>query len=84
MGFRMIRKMPQLKTCPFCGCEAKMYPCGYRRFGVMCENCGAEGPEMKTEVLAAEAWNTRASTPPAAPVAKDAVEALAVAKKFRG
>ena len=53
--------MPELKPCPFCGCdqihqsehEGWVIP-----FAKYCRNCRAYGPHKETEEAAAIAWNT--------------------------
>lgn len=50
----------ELKPCPFCG-ESEKIEC-YADYGmayVMCYNCEAEGPPLKTGQEAIAAWNKR-------------------------
>lgn len=60
--------MERLKPCPFCGESSNFVHLqkiiyaneDYRRWEVMCENCGAEVSEFVTPERAIEAWNRRA------------------------
>ena len=55
--------MTKLKSCPFCGGEAKMVcdvTCGYELFRVFCTNCRAQANYGWLEAEAVELWNTRA------------------------
>lgn len=49
--------MSELKPCPFCGGEAKLYS-GRIKY-VFCKECFATNEDVKTESEAIEAWNTR-------------------------
>lgn len=59
----------KLKSCPFCGGEAKLIDSSRRLSYVRCSKCGAETDsfEMSVEYCsnekAAEAWNQRANQP---------------------
>jgi len=69
---------PELKPCPFCGVVpvANSYYMnqGDKWGGVVCGNCGVQGPEVRTgyapwehwKWAAVEAWNTRTNLPRAA------------------
>ena len=53
--------MDELKACPFCGGEAKIYlGCNYRVAYVVCLNCRIEGRPMNSADDAITAWNKRA------------------------
>ena len=51
--------MEQLKKCPFCGGEAKLY--GYTAFWVCCENeeCNVDSDVYESREKAITTWNTR-------------------------
>ena len=54
----MIERMPQYKTCPFCGgdqmhIEEMSSDC----YWIYCASCGAHGPEAKTADFAWILWN---------------------------
>lgn len=48
----------QLKTCPFCGGEAKCIEF-YGLYHVICCNCHIAGKDCPTRESAVSAWNTR-------------------------
>ena len=53
--------MSELKPCPFCGGEAKLYSAFKKKKAfVLCKSCEASSP-MRTEAEAIEAWNRRAN-----------------------
>ncbi|MEH4296552.1 Lar family restriction alleviation protein [Enterobacter ludwigii] len=54
--------MSELKPCPFCESKdnAVLSYCDQEWFHAYCYNCGANGPEEKTEAEAALAWSRRA------------------------
>lgn len=50
---------PELKPCPFCGGEARLYnPLESTMHFVYCNNCSAQG-RGNTKAEAIEAWNRR-------------------------
>ena len=52
----------ELKPCPFCGGEAKVWHCSdldIRNYLVICEDCGACTKYTDSEDLCIEAWNRR-------------------------
>ena len=55
--------MPDLKPCPFCGCEAEVTDTYSEYRGpysiVFCSSCGAVGPKRRFKEDAIEAWNIR-------------------------
>jgi Lar family restriction alleviation protein len=56
---RKVRRMSELKPCPFCGGEAHLHI--HDRYGVECDVCGMGlGCIMPTKEQAIEAWNRRA------------------------
>ena len=60
--------MTELRPCSFCGESSDFVHLqkiiyaneDYRRWEVICENCGAEVSEFVTPERAIEAWNRRA------------------------
>lgn len=63
----------EIKKCPFCAStksrmeswQIGVHPNLHREFAVMCENCGAFGPNDLGKSGAIEAWNMRRETFPA-------------------
>ena len=53
----------RLAACPFCGSEnlgPRKLNDGYRDYwAVLCGSCNAEGPAMKTRLIAIRYWNSR-------------------------
>lgn len=52
------KRMAELKPCPFCGGEAKVY--GANWFWAYCRNCKFSSRTFITPKEAVEAWNRRA------------------------
>ena len=49
------------EPCPFCEkLDLTNSKLGYRNYAVMCNDCGATGPEADTKDQADAAWNVRA------------------------
>lgn len=50
-----------VKPCPFCGGTSMIAnpEAGRRNCQLLCDTCGALGPNGKTEAEAAERWNGR-------------------------
>lgn len=71
-----IPEHAELKPCPFCGGEPEIERMGTPRVSMIitCTDCGASVESGEEWISEHCKWNTR--TPPAAPVAEDAVEAL--------
>lgn len=60
----------ELKPCPFCGsCEFDVIDCSKGKY-VVCKNCDTHGPD------GLGAWNTRAPSPAAVMVDREAIAAL--------
>lgn len=60
----MLRQLPKLLPCPFCGSNDDVYcdelsawPLYYR---CKCEKCATQGPEARNKQTACDMWNTRA------------------------
>lgn len=49
----------KLKSCPFCGGEARTIPYSFEDFAVRCKECGCGTGIYDTEEEAIEAWNRR-------------------------
>ena len=54
--------MTDLKTCPFCGGEARFETYGGTACAVVCQTCGCGTPTMRLDdgMIAADLWNRRA------------------------
>ena len=50
----------KLKTCPFCGSQARVLSVTGRNHYVICNHCESRVSEYRTPEEAIEAWNTRA------------------------
>jgi Lar family restriction alleviation protein len=61
---KLVSQPSELLPCPFCGGKANGF---HRRknwedaYMVSCLNCGIDTPKLKTQELAKELWNKRAS-----------------------
>ncbi len=59
-----ISQPSELLPCPFCGGESNGFhrrKNGEDAYMVSCLNCGIDTPKLKTQELARELWNKRAS-----------------------
>lgn len=55
----------ELEKCPFCGVPGSLALCGFGTAQGECFECGSHGPYRSSHEEAIEAWNRRASQPPA-------------------
>lgn len=57
----------ELKSCPFCGGEAKMKNVGVElgdpEYAICCDKCWIQGPSHPHKEPAINLWNTRAAQP---------------------
>ena len=48
-----------LRYCPFCGSNELTCQQDITRFRVVCNDCGAMGPDYRERKVAISAWNSR-------------------------